>query len=918
MKNIYAPLIGFVIYVMVAMLTACSADPHYKIGISQCSGDDWRAKMNDEITREALFHDDVSVEIRSANDDNSRQIADIEYFIDNNFDAIVVAPNEAEAITPVVAKAYDAGIPVLVFDRNINGSKLSAFQGADNFAIGKAAAEYLSKHIPAGKALKVVEIYGLKGSTPADERHRGFAEQADSLSNLTVVAVGYGNWNAPDASRVADSLLTMHPDANVVYAHNDRMAIAASEVARRKGRDVMIVGVDAAPAIGLQAVADGIIDATFMYPTEGGRLLNTALALASGQPYDSLVMLPTGKVITDENATNLILKNNELLEETGRLNRLKSQLDDYWERHSLQTTMLYVILVAAILLVGIIFLLLRAYWQNKQKSRLQARNLELMETQRDMQVQLNTTLEETTRSKLSFFTNVSHDLRTPLTLIADPLSQLAEADNLTPQQSTLLTVANKNVRILQRLINQILDFRKFESGMLKPELSENDLNACLNEWCKGFEIAAAKRHLHFSVDDKATDGLTVALDTQMIERVVFNLLSNAFKFTPENGSVTISTGLDSELVTIKISDTGKGIAADDLLEIFNRFYQVDRVHHSGSGIGLALVKAFVELHEGTIGVESEPGRGATFVVTLPLRHVDSQSEAPRVMSITDVELEVASVDVEPVAPDPDKPTVLAIDDNADLLKLLRSVLSADFNVLTAANGADGLRLASKYVPDLIVCDMMMPVMDGLECLSRLKSEVATSHIPVLMLTAGTLDEQRMSTYESGADGFMVKPFDRRMLLSRCHNLIDNRRRLLDGRSNPVSTQSDRPSAPAPVSGSVRSIDGADIDNEFYNRFLTLFNERMGDSELSVDSIAADLGLGRSQFYRKIKALTNYSPVELMRNLRLKQSRTLLLGTDKSISEIAYQVGFSTPTYFTKCFRDFYGETPSDLRDKSGF
>lgn len=262
----------------------------------------------------------------------------------------------------------------------------------------------------------------------------------------------------------------------------------------------------------------------------------------------------------------------------------------------------------------------------------------------------------------------------------------------------------------------------------------------------------------------------------------------------------------------------------------------------------------------------------------------------------------------------DKNTILVIDDNPDIRALVTSIMSDDYDVISAADGTEGIKLAAKYVPDLIICDVMMPGIDGLECCRRLKAEQSTSHIPVLMLTACSMDEQRIQGYECGADGYMSKPFNRDVLMARCKSLIANRRLIKDLWGSPLSTVT-KPKAEAPARTLPDGI-GA-VDSDFYARFCEIVDREMGDAELSVDTIAGKLGLGRTQFYRKIKALTNYSPVELLRNIRLAKSRTMLLTTEKSVSEIAYEVGFSSPAYFSKCYKDRYGETPSDIRENMG-
>ena len=905
--------------IAVIALASCSQDKKYKIGVSQCSADSWRSKMNDEIQREIIFHENATVEIRSADDNNDKQIADIKYFADNGFDIIIAAPNEADAITPIIKEIYERGIPVIIFDRNIHGDTYTAFQGVDNEQIGRAAADYALTLVP--KGTKTAELYGLPGSTPAVGRHDGFMERATADNSLDVVASGFGNWNYDDAARLADSIFASNPDIGLVYAHNDIMAIAASEVARARGLDVKVIGVDAAPEIGIRAVLDSVIDATFLYPTEGHRLVRTALSILKGEPYDTIVKLPFASAVDHSNADILLLQNNALKEETDKIRRLKSQVDDYWTRHSAQTTLLYAVLAIGALLFGVVFLLLRAYWQRRRHQRDLEESNSMLQQERDKQRELNNQLAEATHSKLVFFTNVSHDLRTPLTLIAEPVEQLAEAQNLTPQQHTMMQIANKNVLILKRLINQILDFRKYENGKLNLHLAEIDFAAAVRDWAESFRSIARRRDIKLHIHIADTLPATIAIDAEKIERVFFNLMSNAFKYTPDNGTITFACSATGTELTFSVADTGTGIAPEELGHIFERFYQVDKIHPTGSGIGLSLVKAFVELHGGTITAESEPGRSSKFTVTLPIRHVEPSSavEVPTVDS-RELNTLLQPIDREPAdLSENAKPLVLAIDDNTDILQLLSALLSPNYQVITANSGTEGLHMAAKYTPDLIISDVMMPGMDGLECCRHIKDEISTSHIPVLLLTACSMDEQRAQGYRSGADGYLAKPFNSEVLLSRAASLIDNRKRIKDlwtAHTTAPSANTPKPNAERPASA-VAPNANADIDNEFYRRFIDIFTAEMSNPDINVDSLASRLGLGRSQFYRKIKSLTNYSPVELIRQLRLKQARTLLTTTERTVSEIAYEVGFSNPAYFTKCYREAFGETPTDLRDRLG-
>lgn len=910
------------LFLSLIFLVGCGERPVYKIGVSQCSDDDWRALMNEEIQQEIMFHPEATVEIRSASDSNEKQIADIRYFLDNNFDIIIAAPNEAEALTPIIKEAYEGGTPVLIFDRNINGDTFTAFQGANNLEIGAEAAQYASKLLPAGG--KILELKGRSGSTPSIERSKGFEDEIERIgNNMHIVGTAVANWNYDDAVKAADSLLSLYPDAALIYALNDRMALGASDVAAKKGLKPKIIGTDAAPEIGMKGVAEGKIDATFLYPTKGYQLIKTALAILKGEEYDKELLMSATSAVDKSNVDLLLRQNEVLMEENGKLKSLKTEMDDYWSQHTSQTAILYSAIAILILVCIVLFLVLRTFWQHKRhQAELLEKNRELQE-QRDLEKDLNRRLEAATQSKLTFFTNVSHDLRTPLTLIAEPVEQVSKAGNLTPEQGKLMKIAEKNVKILHRLINQILDFRKYENGKLDCHKEEVAIGAMAHEWGEAFMPYARKRYIDFHVSENLPENFSIALDLDKTERVVFNLLFNAFKFTQPKGKITFSLSLEGEKLIIKVEDNGRGIPAGKLKNIFSRFYQVDKIRSEGNGIGLSLAKAFVEVQGGEISVESVENEGTAFTVTLPVTHSENQiSEQSREQSVDSAhsvadllaeteETEDFNVKIET----DDRPVMLVIDDNEDIRQLVGQMMEKDYNVITAGGGKKGLKMAMRHVPDIIICDVMMPDLDGLECCRLIKEEISTSHIPVLMLTACSMDEERARGYESGADGYMSKPFNSEVLKARVESLVRNRRKIfrnlesgfkpIVGTPNDSDTGSERKRKPAKK----------DREKEFLEKVIEIIEENMSDAELNVDTLADKTGMGRSQFYRKIKALTNFSPVELLRDMRLKRARNLLTSTDKTISEIAYEVGFSTPAYFTKCYRDVYSETPSALREK---
>ncbi len=895
-------------------LTGCDHNRKYRIAVAQCSYDDWRAKLNSELEREMLVYPDAELIIESAEDSPERQNEIIREFIASGVDVIVVSPIDSVSVTDAIAEAREAGIPVVTFDRSIKRPIMTAHIGANNEVLGSAAADFiLSRH---DRDAVIIEICGLRGSTPASDRHRGF-ERTLHEGGARLAARGYADWSQERAREVADSLLRAYPDTRAVFAQNDRMALAVREAAEALGIDSLtIVGIDAVPGLGIQAVADGRLDATFIYPTSADVMLETAMQIARGEEFDTKTVITSVQHVDSTNAEMLLTLARAVDAETDKVNFLHSKINEYTTRQTEQRAFIIAVGVILLLLGGWAFMLLRAYWANRRhREQLSAQNAQLL-AQRDELQNLNTRLEEATRSKLIFYTNASHDLRTPLTLIAEPVNQVAKAPNLTADQRTLMQLASKNVKILLRLINEILDFRKYENGKMDLNLQEVNLREAVEDWAAAFRPLAQKRHLHLTIDVRPGAETHLALDPEKMERVFFNLMSNAFRYTPDNGTITATVDADADSVTLRISDNGQGMTEAEVGRVFERFYRAENVRPQGSGIGLALVKSFVELHGGKIAVESVPGAGTTFTVTLPVKHV-AEGAAPLSPNIDPEsvieELDEVAADTEAAAAATDgRTTVLVIDDNADIRTLVRTLLSPEYAVAEAAGGAQGIKLASKYIPDLVICDVMMPDMDGMECCSRLKGETVTSHIPVLMLTACNLDRQRAEGYASGADGYLAKPFDGDVFRARVDSLIANRRRIRSATDEPAAAKADRMPAAKPGHAS-----GArPLDNEFYNRVAEIMEAEMGNADITVEEIGARVGLSRVQFYRKVKALTNFSPNELLRNMRLQAAYRMLTSTERTVSEVAYAVGFTSPGYFTKCFREAYGELPTELQKRT--
>ena len=910
-------------------MVACHQDvPHFRIGVAQCSDDSWRHKMNDEILREAMFYDGVAVEIRSAGDENRKQAEDVRYFMDKGVDLLIISANEAAPMTPVVEEAYQKGIPVILIDRKILSDKYTAYIGADNYEIGRAVGNYIASSLQ-GKG-NVVELTGLGGATPAMERHQGFMAAISNFPDIKLIDKADAAWESGPAEVEMDSMLCRHPKIDAVYAHNDRIAPGAYRAAKKVGREkeMLFVGIDALPGKGngLELVLDSVLNATFIYPTNGDKVMQLAMNILEKKPYPRETVMNTA-VVDHTNAHVMKLQTTHISELDQKIETLNGRIGGYLSRVATQQVVMYGGLVILLLVAG---LLLVVYKSLRSKNRLnrelseQKKQLEeqrdklegqrdKLEEQRDQLIQLSHQLEEATHAKLVFFTNISHDFRTPLTLVADPVEHLLADKTLNGDQHRMLMLIQRNVNILLRLVNQILDFRKYENGMMEYTPVPVDILSSFEGWNESFLAAARKKHIHFSFDKMADTDYHTLADVEKLERIYFNLLSNAFKFTPENGKVTVRlsplTKEDGRWIRFTVANTGSMISVEHIRNIFDRFYRID-MHHAGSGIGLALVKAFVELHKGTISVESDEKQGTIFTVDLPMQtcevtvSVDSPLSSSIGASVSSAlnNAQVAEEEEPEKDYDSSKPSVLVIDDNADIRSYVYSLLHTDYTVIEAVDGSDGIRKAMKYVPDLIISDVMMPGIDGIECCRRLKSELQTCHIPVILLTACSLDEQRIQGYDGGADSYISKPFSSQLLLARVRNLIDSHRRLKQffGDRHTLAKE-----------------DVCDMDKNFVEKFKSLLDAKLGDSNLNVEDLGKDMGLSRVQLYRKIKSLTNYSPNELLRIARLKKAASLLASSDMTVAEIGYEVGFSSPSYFTKCYKEQFGESPTDFLKRRG-
>jgi DNA-binding response OmpR family regulator len=507
--------------------------------------------------------------------------------------------------------------------------------------------------------------------------------------------------------------------------------------------------------------------------------------------------------------------------------------------------------------------------------------------------------------KTRLFANISHEFRTPLTLIKGPIEKLEQ------QQKTMISMPNikmirRSANRLLNLVNQLLDLSKLDSGKLGLNEAEGDVFRCIRAAASAFSSHAASRNMDYQIR-VPSDLLWASFDRDKMEKVIYNLLSNAFKFTEDKGQVILLAEFRSHRLHLKVSDTGSGIAREKLSHIFDRFFQVDDSYtreKTGSGIGLALTKELVELMGGTIYVESELGKGTIFKVVLPMEEIRSyKRKEPEELSITPFDDEDYVPKTKVSEADGENTKVLVIEDNNDMRHFIREQLEPQYAVLEAINGKEGLKRANKIVPDLIITDLMMPRMDGITLCKKLKSNLATSHIPVIMLTAKAGIENKLEGLETGADDYLTKPFNAKELFIRTKNLIEQRKQLRELFSRNISLDP-------------KEITVTSLDEKFLRQVISLLEENYSNSRFGLPQMQKAMALSRTQLHYKLKALTNYPPGELLRNFRLKRAAQLLSQKADNISQIAYDVGFNSASYFTRCFKELYGMSPTAYQQKN--
>lgn len=716
-------------------ITGCTprASYKYKIGVSQCVGGRWRDKVNNEmLSAQHLYDTDVKVCIINADNNTDRQRQQIDSLINAGVDLLVISPNEYKPLSPCVERAKKRGIPVILFERKTSSNDYTAYIGGDNVEAGRAIGTYAARlcrdSIHVGRRPVVLEITGQLVMSPDRERYQGFSSVMKKHPELDFQHIKT-NWSLEDSYAATKEWLQAGKPLDVVFCQSDLASFGAYKAAKELGKEkgIYFLGVDALPGEGIDAVQQGKLAASYIYPTHGEEIIALALRILEHKPYKRTNIIKS-MVVTPQNVDEIAINANAMMRQNEYLITIQNKLEDYFGLYHVQRTLLFVSLVVALILLIAVLLVWRAIVITRRANR-----------------QMKELGDEQNR----FYTNASHQLRTPLTLIIGPLQQLGESKTLSEGDHELLGIVQRNAEQLLHLVTDVLQFQKETQKMIQ--------------------------------------------DPQ----------------------------------------------PDDAHAISRRSVQ------------------------------------------------DGQHD----IVVRDQSDELA--------------TVLIVDDNDDMRRYLRTLLLDRYYVLEASDGQSGWKLARESVPDLVISDVMMPVMDGLTFCAKLKADPLTSHIPVILLTARSTEQQQAEGLSQGADAYLTKPFSAEVLIAHIVSLLANRQKLKEAfaaekqQTNDNHEQDEKLSTP---------------DKMFMDTLRQAILKNMSNTKLKMDDLGADMGISRVQLYRKVKAMTGMSPVELLKEMRLQRAMKLLKATDKTVAEVAYEVGFGTPGYFSSCFKKQYGKYPTDVKE----
>ncbi|MEO6719030.1 MAG: substrate-binding domain-containing protein, partial [Ferruginibacter sp.] len=885
---------------------------------SQCTMvNEWRQTMLAGMQRELSFHPEINFIFKDANGRTQKQIEQIQELIDRKIDLLIVSPNEAAPITPIVERAFEKGIRVIIVDRRTVSENYTAYVGARNYEVGASAATFANSVLK-GKG-NVLEISDIPGSSADIDRHKGFTETIRQYPGIHFISKIYEEGDEHPSHEKSTQFLKSNPDIQLIFAQNDRLAFSAFNACKKIGLDsqIKIIGVDGLSGEngGLNLVEKGALKGTVLYPTGGEEAILTAVNILEGKPFKKENALTT-TIIDSSNVRIMKLQAEKVMAQQKNIDRSQKKIEEQIVITNNQANIIYAISISLALAMVLGFVLFYYLRENRKiNARLALQNEEIS-SQRNQLIELASLAKEATDAKINFFTNISHEFRTPLTLILGPLEELLVNTKINFSDKQYLTLIQKNVIRVLRLVNQLIDFRKIESGKMKLATTENDLVQFTNEIVEVFKEIARKRNIDLRIFSKERN-IKLWFDTSMLDKVLFNLLSNAFKFTNDNGfiHITLEKNATENLAIIRVEDNGIGMSKDVAEHAFELFYQADITNQQGSGLGLSLSKELISLHKGSITVSSKQGKGTSFEIQLLMGtdHLEKdemiEERSTEDVMYFDQKIYATGIDkVTEFAATKSEVTgagersILIIEDNPDLRNFLAEILGDEYSIIVAADGVEGLKQAFDNIPDVIISDVVMPGKDGFAITSILKNDIKTSHIPIILLTAKSEISQQIQGMKSMADAYVTKPFNVTFLREIIGSVMKNREILREHYISEINLD--------PPSNNPNK-----LDRKFINEFTSIIETNLVNEKFNVDDICKQMAISRVQLYRKVKALLNCNVNDYLLNVRLKKSKYLLDQGELSVSEIAYKVGFSSPAYFSTVFKSKVGITPTEFKNK---
>ena len=886
MKNFFNSL--FILSSLLIISSSCQTkheEQTFKIGYSKCVGEEWTPAIGRGIYKTMEIQEGCMVELltKDVNFSSEQQIEDVKLLVDQGIDLLIISPNETFGIERLIDSLYNTGLPVIVTDRKISSDNFTAYFGADNYLLGRKMAAVIKEVADTNQV--IIEMTGQQStSSPSIERHRGFEDEMEgSLLNILTIQ---GDWREKSAFEKMDSVINRGIDPDIVCSHNDFMAVGIYNALQKHQKKSIITGVDASE-VGMRMVSEGKLLSTFVYPESLEFALSLAVRILRKEGFEKYNYLEALNV-DKQNVRTLLLQKEIINGQLAKINRQK-QYEVYLSNLIRKTKLINFVSLAVIFLF--IAVLIYIYILLKQKSKINAKleqksiliekkNKEIF-SQKENLLKMTKIAEEASDSKMRFFTDISHEFKTLLSLISFPTQEILKNNITEDERKYQVERIDKNLKKLTKLTEDLLSFRLIDKHKYTLKIETHNISKIVEEIANDFEIEAIRKNLDFNI--KIKQDIVANIDKHAFEKVTYNLISNAIKYTNEGG-VKISLDTTDTELKLEITDTGIGIPKEEQSLVFNRFYRSKLKNTkfiNGTGIGLSLSNELIKLQNGYISLISDKGIGSTFSVTIPLKLNSLTIEA-------DHNWENSS--------NLKNKKVLLVEDNHDMSHMLVEKLSLNFNVRAVENGQEALDSITEETPDIIISDILMPVMDGLELCTNIKR---TTDIPIILITALDTPKDTILGFNLGADAYITKPFSVDVLISRIINILKNTEKLkIKGKF---------------INYNEFTKDKTEKDIEFINNCIQLICDADKHKKVTVKEIANKLNVSYFTLSSRVKDITGMKVNEFFRKARLDYAAQLLLKTDMQVNEVAWEVGFDDQKYFRECFKQQFGNNPSEFR-----